>query len=210
MCPFAYARPHVRLGVEMIWNGMATKLAALSLLYFAAACQTTPAGPVMTARQFLDQYPVQAALLAPGDKLRLSLYGDDALSGDYEVAQDGTISLPLVGAVKAAGLDVEAFRTAVEQQLSQGFYNGPRISAQLLNLQPVYVLGEVNKAGAFPYVPDLTLSKAAALAGGYTFRARMDVVAIRRARADTERTVQADQSLQLAPGDTVRVLERHF
>lgn len=142
--------------------------------------------------------------------MRLSLYGDDALTGEYEVAADGTVSLPLIGAVRASGLDIDGFRSAVEAKLADGFYTAPRVSAQVLNLQPIYVLGEVNKAGAFPYAPDLTLSKAAALAGGYTYRARMDVVAIRRARTDNERLVEADQSLLLAPGDTVRVLERYF
>ena len=86
----------------------------------------------------------------------------------------------------------------------------PRISAQVVTSRPVYILGEVNKAGAFPYVPDLTLSKAAALAGGYTYRARMGVVAIRRSGAAEEVLVTADQAMLLAPGDTVRVLERHL
>lgn len=188
----------------------AMKIVAVLLLPCLAACQTVPTGAAVSASDFNAKYPPLAALLAPGDKIRLSLYGDDALTGDYEVAMDGTISLPLIGAVKAEGLDINDFRTSVEAKLSEGFYTKPRISAQVLNLQPVYVLGEVNKAGAFPFAPDMTLSKAAALAGGYSYRARLDVVAIRRARGDAEVIVKADQSLQLAPGDTVRVLERYF
>lgn len=183
---------------------------ALGLLPWLAACATIPSGPILTAEQFNTQFPVQAAQLAPGDKIRLSLYGDDALTGEYEVAADGTLSLPLIGAVQAAGLSIAAFHTAVEAQLSQGYYTNPRISTQVMNLQPVYVLGEVKTAGAVAFVPDMTLNKAAALANGYTFRARTDLVAIRRARTDREHVVRVDQTLQLAPGDTVRILERTF
>lgn len=186
-----------------------TVAAAFLVVSLASGCAAGP-GPAMSLTQFQQQFPATAALLGPGDKIKLSLYGDDALTGDYEVAADGTVSLPLVGAVKAEGFDVEGFRQNVEKALANGFYQSPRVSAQVLNLQPIYVLGEVNRAGSFPYAPDMTLSKAAALAGGYTYRARLDTVAIRRARMTKEVVVTADQAMALAPGDTIRVLERYF
>lgn len=192
----------------MKFRGLAMALCGAAMLL--GGCATLPAGNILSVQQFEQQFPATAARLGPGDRVRIGLYGDDALTGEYDVAADGTVSLPLVGAVPASGLDIEQFRTGVEQRLAQGFYQNPRISAQVVNVQPIYVLGEVNRAGSFPYAPDMTVSKAAALAGGYTYRARMDVIAVRRARAATEVLVQADQSMALAPGDTVRFLERYF
>ena len=182
--------------------------AGLLLLPLAACTQTT--GPVLTPSDFAARYPATVGLLGPGDRMRIALYGDEAMTGEYDVLADGTISLPLIGAVKAEGLSIEQLRQAVEARLAAGFYASPRISAQVILSRPVYVLGEVNKAGAFPYVPDLTLAKVAALAGGYTYRARTNVIGIRRAGAAEEVLVTADQAMPLAPGDTVRVLERHF
>ncbi|WP_164847490.1 polysaccharide biosynthesis/export family protein [Sphingobium algorifonticola] len=180
-------------------------MGALSL----TAC-ATPQGPVMSAQAFESRYPPSSTLLGPGDKLKLSLYGDDALSGEYQVASDGTVSLPLVGALPAAGKDVPAFAKSVETALANGFYTTPKVSVQLASVRPIYVLGEVNQPGSFPYVPDLTLAKAAALAGGYTYRAKIGTIAIRRTGMEQEVVVDATQAMPLAPGDTVRILERFF
>jgi polysaccharide export outer membrane protein len=182
--------------------------AGLIGLPLAACTETT--GPILSATDFAQRYPAMTGALGPGDRLKITLYGDDSLTGEYDVLADGTISLPLVGAVKAAGLTIEQLRLAVETRLAAGFYASPRIAAQVVASRPVYVLGEVNKAGAFPFVPDLTLAKAAALAGGYTYRARTTVVGVRRSGAAEEVLVAADQAMPLAPGDTVRILERHF
>ena len=182
----------------------------LILLPLAAGCATGVKGPVLSASEFEQRYPASVSVLAPGDRIKVALYGDDAMSGEYDVAADGTVSLPLVGITPAVGLTPEGLRQALESKLSVGLYKNPRISVQVVSLLPVYVLGEVRKPGAFPYVPDMTLSKAAALAEGYTYRADMNVVAIRRARTQSEVLVTSDQSIPLAPGDTVRVLERYF
>lgn len=184
-------------------------LAAAPLL-LTGGCAGRTNGPVLSAAEFQQRYPVSAATLGPGDRLRLSLYGEDSFTGEHQVAADGTVSLPLIGAVRASGSTIAEFAKAVETRLADGYYQSPRVSAEILNLQPIYVLGEVNRPGSFPYAPDMTLSKAAALAGGYSYRARLDAVAVRRARAGGETIVQADQALALAPGDTVRVLERFF
>jgi len=172
-----------------------------------AACATTPAN-YLSAAEFEARYPAAADTLAAGDVIRLSLYGDDAFTGEYQVATDGTVSLPLIGAVQLAGQTLEGARTAIERSLRDGFYPQARVSAQLVSQRPVYVLGEVARPGSFPFVADLTLSKAAALAGGYTPFASMKVAAVRRAGSAQEVVVEANQSLRLAPGDTVRILSR--
>ena len=183
---------------------------ALALVLVAAACATT-SGPVLSAAEFQQRYPAALGALGPGDRVRIALYGDDQFTGEYQVGTDGRISLPLLGPIEATGRDVDQFAQALQSLLTErGLYKSPRVSVQTVNVRPVYVLGEVNTPGAFPYVPDLTVGKAAALAGGYTYRARMSVLAVRRANTPQEVLVTADQAMPLAPGDTVRVLERHF
>ncbi|SFS13129.1 polysaccharide biosynthesis/export family protein [Sphingomonas jatrophae] len=183
-------------------------LAAAGML---ASCAPS-LGPALSAGEFQARYPVAATALSPGSRIRLVLYGDEAMTGEYQVAPDGTVSLPLLGPIKAAGLTVEEFRRAAEAQLANGFYAdaSKRLSVQLVDVLPIYVYGEVGRPGAFPYAPDLTLGKAAALAGGYTYRANPKAVLIRRANGGQEVTVVADQALPLAPGDTVRIPERSF
>ncbi|HEX8217507.1 MAG TPA: polysaccharide biosynthesis/export family protein [Allosphingosinicella sp.] len=148
--------------------------------------------------------------LGTGDKLRISLYGDESFGGEFEVGSDGAISLPLIGAVPAAGLTEAELRTRIEQKLADGYYRTPRITAEVIEFRPFYILGEVNRPGVYPYVSNLTLAQAVATAGGYTYRANSRVVAIKRAREEQEVRVQSDQALRIQPGDTIRVLERRF
>jgi polysaccharide export outer membrane protein len=183
----------------------------LALALAAAACATGPSGPVLSPAEFQQRYPAAYGALGPGDRVRIGLYGDDQFTGEYQVGTDGRISLPLLGPIEATGRDVDQFARLLETSLTErGLYKSPRVSVQTVSVRPIYVLGEVNTPGAFPYVPDLTVGKAAALAGGYTYRARMSAIAVRRANAAEEVMVTADQAMPLAPGDTVRVLERHF
>jgi polysaccharide export outer membrane protein len=179
------------------------------LALLVAACASIDDGQVLTVAE-LEQLHPNTNLLGIGDRVRIGLYEDAAFNGDYEVGSDNTISLPLIGTLTAAGLTLSELRTAIESALAQGFYQNPRISIQLITVPQIYVLGEVNHAGAFPYAPDMTLGKAAALAGGYSYRARQDIFALRRAHGEVEILVKADQAMLLAPGDTIRMLERRF
>ena len=188
---------------------VAMRVAAPAFALLATACASIGDGHILSVAE-LEQLHPNANLLGIGDKIRIGLYEDAAFNGDYEVGSDGAVSLPLIGTVAASGLTLDQLRSAIETALAQGFYQQPRIAIQLTSVPQIFVLGEVNRAGAFPYAPDMTLGKAAALAGGYTYRARMDVFAIRRAHGKTEVLVKSDQAMQLAPGDTVRMLERRF
>ncbi len=168
------------------------------------------AGPVMSAAQFQRDYPASVAGLAPGDKLHVALYGDESFVGDPVVSAQGIIVLPLIGAIDVTGKTPAELQTVIEAKLADGFYKNPRVLVQVTDLQPIYVLGEVNKPGSFAFVPDMTLNKAAALAGGYTYRANTRAIAVRRSGTSAEVKVEADPALMLAPGDTVRILERNF
>lgn len=153
---------------------------------------------------------VQDYVLGPGDKLRLSLYDDASFSGEFTVSDNGTVSLPLIGTQPAGGMTVSAFRDAIQTKLADGYYRNPRVSAEIANFRPFYILGEVNKPGQYPYVAGMTLGEAVAIANGYTYAARKGLVAIRRAKSSEEVKIDANPAMPIGPGDTVRVLERLF
>lgn len=148
--------------------------------------------------------------LGAGDKIRLSLYGDDTFNGEFQVSENGTVSLPLIGAQQAGGKTIAQFRRDVEVALGNGFYNDPRISAEVINFRPFYIYGEVNKPGEYPYVAGLTLGKAVAMAGGYTYRANEKVLSLQRAGMEDALRVPSAQGLEVGPGDTIQILERYF
>lgn len=148
--------------------------------------------------------------LGSGDKVRVTVYGEPSLSGEFFVTGSGQVSLPLVGEVKAAGLSVRQFQDSVQDTLRDGYLKEPRVSAEVLNFRPFYILGEVNKPGTYPFTSGLTVQNAVATAGGYTYRAEKNKVFIKHLGEEKETKVELSPSTQVAPGDTVRIGERFF
>lgn len=148
--------------------------------------------------------------LASADKVRIAVFGEDALSGEFVINAEGKVALPLIGEVKAAGLTVAQLQDAVTQALSQGYLNQPRVTAQVLTYRPIYILGEVNRPGEYPYVPDLTVLNAVATAQGFTYRANTRRIFVRRAGSQTEEPQPLTADTRVSPGDTLRIGERYF
>ncbi len=147
--------------------------------------------------------------LGTGDKLKVTVFGEDDASGEYEIDATGAISARLLGRVAVAGLTVsEVEQTLIDQYRSRGFFRNPRISIELINLRPFFILGEVEKRGSYPYVNGLTVAQAVAIAGGYTYRASRGRITIQRVGAAKEET--ATEQTLVYPGDIVRVPERFF
>ena len=174
-----------------------------------AACQTS--APVVstdaTAVQSIERIEYR---LGSGDELRVNVFGEEALSGEFVVDGAGAVSLPLIGEVQAAGLTLREFRTQVETQLSEGYLNDPRVSAEVMNYRPFYILGEVEESGEYPYTDGLTVMNAVATAGGFTYRANTRVVYIKRAGEANEIAVPLTATTPVSPGDTIRIAERYF
>jgi protein involved in polysaccharide export with SLBB domain len=150
--------------------------------------------------------------LGAGDRIRIVVFGEDALSKDYALTSAGDVAFPLIGDVKAAGLTPAELGAALTQRLGNGYLSDPRVSVEVLNYRPFYILGEVQKSGEFPYVTDLSALQAIALAGGYTYRADRRRLFIRHAGETAERTYELrdDNPVWILPGDTIRVGERYF
>ena len=148
--------------------------------------------------------------LASADKVRIDVFGEDALGGAFVINAEGKVALPLIGEVQAAGLTVAQLQEAVTQALSQGYLNQPRVTAQVLTYRPIYILGEVNRPGEYPYVPDLTALNAVATAQGFTYRANTRRIFVRRAGSQTEEPQPLTADTRVSPGDTLRIGERYF
>jgi polysaccharide export outer membrane protein len=148
--------------------------------------------------------------LGAGDKLRVIVFGEEDLSGEFVVDGSGYIRLPLVGQVQAANRTVYEFERDVETKLKDGYLKAPRVSAEVMNYRPFYIIGEVGKPGEYPYVNGMSVLNAVALAGGYTYRANERSVYLRRYGDSREQSVPADETTKVYPGDIVRVVERFF
>ena len=146
--------------------------------------------------------------LGIGDKLRVIVFGENDLSGEFEVGSQGTINLPLIGEVLAGGASVNELEDGVELKLSQGYLKSPTVSIEVLNYRPFYILGEVNQPGSYPFVNGMTVLNAVALAGGFTYRADEDDIALSRSTGAEE--VQVRPDTLLLPGDIIKIEERFF
>jgi protein involved in polysaccharide export with SLBB domain len=163
-----------------------------------------PEQPAMTGFS-IDNY-----VLAAGDKMKISVYGEEGLTGEYIVSSDGRISLPLVGNVRAAGLTVHQFQDSLVKSYQDGFLKDPKITAEVEVARPFFILGEVKSPGQYPCLNGLTVTNAIATAGGFTYRAVTDEVMIRHANQDKEAKVPLTNTTPVFPGDTIRVEERWF
>jgi protein involved in polysaccharide export with SLBB domain len=178
--------------------------ALLSGLSACADSGDQPAPPAATSANIETTYH-----LGTGDKLRIIVYGEDDLGGQYDIDGTGMVRLPLVGQVQAAGLTVRQFEQQVKAKLDQGYLKDARVSVEVANYRPFYILGEVNKPGEYPYVNGMSVLSAVAMAGGYTYRANESEVYVRRSGSTEEQSVNADQT-NINPGDIIRVPERFF
>lgn len=145
--------------------------------------------------------------LGTGDAVRVTVFGHEDLSGEFEVAGSGRVSLPLVGEVQAGGLTVRQLERAIVEVLQPDYLKNPRVAVEVLNYRPFYILGEVNQPGSYAYVNGMRVINAVALAGGFTYRADEDDLWITRAGGTREK---ASQTTIVRPGDVVEVPERFF
>ena len=173
----------------------------------ALAAEPVAQPPAATAEPSSVEYR-----LAPGDKVRIMIFGEESLSGDYVITSGGNLSFPLVGNLPATDKTVEALQVALTTALADGFLKLPRVSIQALSFRPFFILGEVNRPGEYPVSTGLTLEQAVATAGGYTYRANTRKVFMRRANNTSETLIDLRRNglVVVRAGDTIRIAERHF
>jgi polysaccharide export outer membrane protein len=149
--------------------------------------------------------------LGAGDELRLIVYGEPQLTGNFYVSDQGYISVPLLGDVRAAGLT----RAELDREVADGLRQrkllvNPSVSSDVIQYRPVYILGEVEKPGAYPYQPGLTMLSAVALAGGFTYRGVKSTAQVVRTREGHAVEGRVGPENFLEPGDVLTIYERFF
>ena len=148
--------------------------------------------------------------VASGDRLRIIVFGQDALSNSYAVDGSGHISLPLVGLVPVNGMTTADIQHAIENRLRNGFVRDPKVSAEIEAYRPFFILGEVTTAGQYPYVNGMTVQMAVAIAGGFTPRAAQSGATLTRTVQGQPVAGEVPMIQPVRPGDTIVIRERFF
>lgn len=147
--------------------------------------------------------------LAAGDRVKVTVFSHDDLSGEFQLDGAGNFAMPLIGEVKADGLTTRALESRIQDMYAQGYLRDPKVSIEVMNYRPFYILGEVKAPGSFPYVNGMTVLNAVALAGGFTYRANQDDIILRRGGANGQ-AYSVTGDTRILPGDVVEVQERYF
>jgi polysaccharide export outer membrane protein len=175
----------------------------------AHAYASAPADAYASAAPMPVRYDA-AYQLDAGDKLRVVGYGQEGLTNTYAIDAGGAITMPLIGSVPARGRTPAALAAEISAKLRNGYIREPSVAVEIEAYRPFFILGEVAAPGQYPYVPNMTVESAVAIAGGFSPRARRDVVTLTHTDASGAARVVVPLGTPLGPGDTVQVGERWF
>jgi len=197
-------------------------------MYGRGAAQPAPAGYV--ARE-PEAVPIRVAALPPvpatllpgpapggdepytldsGDRLRVVVFGQEGLTSTYIVDATGKISMPLIGSVSARGCTTTQLARAISDKLRNGYVREPHVAIEVESYRPFFILGEVIAPGLYPYVPNMTVETAVAIAGGFTPRAYRYDAEVSRSQSGVTARQKVPLIAPVRPGDTITVNERWF
>ena len=172
-----------------------------------AACSSPGAGLPPLENAVRTEYR-----LGSGDQVRVTVFNDPRLTGDFRVSDAGTLALPLLGTIRATGQTAPEVERGIEAEMkTKNLFRDPNVAVEVLNYRPIFVLGMVERGGQFPYQPGMTALTAVAVAGGFNYRAIRDYVSVTRIGRDNRPTeFRAAREALVQPGDVVTVFERRF
>ena len=200
-------------------------VSGLAIVLLLAGCQSGPQAvePSAPELEILSGARVPSTLEA-GDKIRVTVFGEDKLSGDYDIDAAGfvslpvselingrlIVSLPLAGTVQAAGLSRAQLEASLGRRYRGAVLRDPKITVDIAAYRPFYILGEVEKPGEYAYRSGLNVLSATAVAGGPTYRASRSDVLIQKGGTGPFLRVPLSPAIPVLPGDLIRVPERYF
>jgi polysaccharide biosynthesis/export protein len=184
---------------------LACALGVLGVVVLAGCASSSNRLPALPNTQGSAVY-----LLGAGDTLRITVFGEADLSGTFKISDNGALVMPLVGQVAAQGLSVAELQKRLVAQLNVKAVKSPDVTIQVEEYRPFFILGEVKNPGSYPYVPEMTVLTAVAIAGGFTFRAAENEVSVTRKHNGAPVEARATRDARVLPGDVVYVFERHF
>jgi polysaccharide biosynthesis/export protein len=171
---------------------------------------SAPRVPVVYATATMPATYDAAYRLDAGDKLRVVIYGQEGLTNTYAIDAGGAITMPLIGSVPARGLTPAELASAITRRLRGGYIRDPSVAVEIEAYRPFFILGEVAAPGQYPYVPNMSVESAVAIAGGFSPRARRDRVTVTHTDVSGSSRYVVPLGTPLGPGDTVFVHERWF
>lgn len=188
------------------------KLAVIVLATLQLAGCYTDYGPIEVQTRPVVLSPAGVAThLRAGERVKITVYGEEALTGEYDISPSGSVTMPLIGAVRAAGrTQAELGRDIAGRYRSGGLLQDPKVSVAVVQFRPFYVLGEATNPGEYPFRSGLTVHAAVAMAGGFTYRASRSFVLIRHTGDEVWKEYPLTEPVVIAPGDLIRVPERYF
>lgn len=169
-----------------------------------------PLTPAVAGVPGVPANPFGTYRLDSGDRVRVIVFGQDNLSRVYSVDSSGSVSLPLIGPVRARGLTPFQLSTDIAAELRRKYIKDPKVSVEVEAYRPFFILGEVRRPGQYPYVNAMTVEAAVAIGEGYTERAKKRMVRLTRKFGGVMSTVMVPTDYPVQPGDTIYVLERFF
>lgn len=180
-------------------SGLATVLVLTAL--FGCAGAPPPAEPAPS----LESYVINA-----GDRLKITVLEQQNMTVETDVADDGTIEMPLVGTLRAAGRTATEVRTALTERLARDYIKDPKVNVDVAKYRPFYVLGQVNRPGSYPFEPEVDIRKAVAIAGGFTRRADTNAAYLVRDISGRSDRRLVGLGTRVYPGDVIEVDRRMF
>ena len=191
-----------------MFRGVLVCSALLAVALLVSGCG---AGAISEAeQQSLAAAASAPATLQPSDKIRVVVFGESNLGGEYELDQAGQISVPLAGTIRAQGMTQAQLEQALSQKFRSEYLRNPKVTVTVASLAPYYMMGEVKSPGQFAYRSGLNVLTALAIAGGPTYRASRSTVQIQRRGELTMRDYPVSASVPILPGDVIKVPERYF
>jgi protein involved in polysaccharide export with SLBB domain len=190
--------------------GKSGRWALVVVMTLGACADTTAPQRGMALTQGPTRLEERVYRLASGDKLKVSVYGEQDLSGQFEVNAQGNLPMPLIGEIAAKGKSANELRDQIAQRLSDGYLRNPKVSVEVQTYRPFYVHGEVRNSGEFQFKQGLRIRDAVAMAGGYSYRANQGVALLSREGDSNEIQVPLPSDIAVLPGDNIRIPERYF
>jgi polysaccharide biosynthesis/export protein len=196
-------------------RGLRAVLVCLLTALALSGCMRRPAPVAVVQPPAVYAAPIPVAYdaayrLDAGDRLRIVVYGQEGLTNTYAIDAGGSITMPLIGAVRARGLTPAGLAAEITGKLRNGYIREPSVAVEIEAYRPFFILGEVAAPGQYPYVPNMSVESAVAIAGGFSPRARRDTVTLTHSDASGPTRMVVPLGTALSPGDTIMVGERWF
>ena len=201
----AYGQPSSHSAQPVASADSTGAIAALRASFASSPREVYAAAPIANAYAAVPAHDAPYRLDA-GDKLRVVVYGQEGLTNTYAIDAGGSITMPLIGAVAARGKTPAGLAADIAARLRNGYIREPSVAVEVESYRPFFILGEVAAPGQYPYVPNMSVESAVAIAGGFSPRAKRDSVTLTH---NAGRTI-VPLGTPIGPGDTILVGERWF